>query len=376
MNLRELRSGVALFCAAALLVEGMSFASGRVLARRGVLYQPAPLSTAGYLRYLEERDPALGWPPPGDPTLDAEGARTSSAFPDSATTPACGAVFGDSFTHGEGVADTDTWPDQLAARLGCRVANFGVSGYGSDQALLRFERSAPRGERFVVLAHLTENVMRNVNQFRGLLYAGSPFGWKPRFTLTTAGGLELVALPEISSDRYAEFVAAPERFLEHEYFAPGGPSGLAHFSPPYSLATLRAFAHFHVRSELRREPWYLRFYRPDHPSRALDITTKILSRFAREAEARGAVAVAAILPTELDLAWFEKTGRWPQEPLVAALDAEGIDAFDASSAIASRLGGRAPSELFAGAHPTAELNRWIAEIFERELARRGFARGD
>ncbi|MCA9513033.1 MAG: hypothetical protein KC560_20145, partial [Myxococcales bacterium] len=368
MDPRERRFALAVLCVVALLVEGMSYATGRVLERRGVLYRPAAL--ADYAGYLAARDPVLGWPPPGDPSLGADGARPE---PGDGAAPPCGAAYGDSFTYGAAVGPADTWPARLSAHLGCRVANFGVSGYGSDQALLRFRGRATGGERFAVLAHLTENAMRNVNQFRGLLYAGSPFGFKPRFEVGQTGGLSLVPLPAIPVARYGEFVAAPERFLDHEYFAPGGPSGLAKLEPPYSIAILRAFRHFHVRAALRSEPWYLAFYDRDHPSNALRVTTAILRAFAEEAEARGVAGVPAILPTELDLEYFAASGRWTHRPLVDALAAEGVDVLDVAPAFAERLGSRPAGELFAGAHPTAEANEWIAEIVARELERRGLA---
>ena len=34
----------------------------------------------------------------------------------------------------------DGWVEQLSRKLGCRVANYGVSGYGTDQAYVRFQR--------------------------------------------------------------------------------------------------------------------------------------------------------------------------------------------------------------------------------------------
>jgi lysophospholipase L1-like esterase len=49
---------------------------------------------------------------------------------------------GDSFTFGDEVGDADTWPANLERRLGVRVLNAGVPGYGFDQAVLRALRLA------------------------------------------------------------------------------------------------------------------------------------------------------------------------------------------------------------------------------------------
>jgi hypothetical protein len=53
-------------------------------------------------------------------------------------------VFGDSFTFGYGVANEDTWPNLLSARLGDEIAvlNYGVIGYSLEQMYLALERYA------------------------------------------------------------------------------------------------------------------------------------------------------------------------------------------------------------------------------------------
>ncbi len=50
-------------------------------------------------------------------------------------------AIGDSFTHGDEVRAEDAWPSQLADRLGVTVVNYGVGGYGIDQAILRWRES-------------------------------------------------------------------------------------------------------------------------------------------------------------------------------------------------------------------------------------------
>src|SRR6185295_1354810 len=49
--------------------------------------------------------------------------------------------FGDSFTWCDQVIDADAWPRLVEdRRADVEALNFGVGGYGTDQALLRFER--------------------------------------------------------------------------------------------------------------------------------------------------------------------------------------------------------------------------------------------
>ena len=97
------------------------------------------------------------------------------------------AVFGDSFTHGDEVEDDQTWAHALAVLLDVPVRNFGVSAYGTDQALLRLERQLDAGldVDVVVLGIHEENVNRIVNRYRPFYLPTDPLilGFKGRFML-------------------------------------------------------------------------------------------------------------------------------------------------------------------------------------------------
>lgn len=73
--------------------------------------------------------------------IDASGFRTCGE-PFAAGTDRAILAVGNSYTFGEEVNDTDTWPAQLQHLSGCRVLNGGVSGYGFDQVVLRAEQLA------------------------------------------------------------------------------------------------------------------------------------------------------------------------------------------------------------------------------------------
>ena len=121
-------------------------------------------------------DPELGWsvgPGGHGPTYnsDGRGVRRASGreYPD---LPAPGVVrivtVGDSFTHGDEVADQETWQAELE-RLDPRleVLNLGVGGYGTDQAFLRWRRDgAPRGGQIAILGIWPEKICRNLNVCR------------------------------------------------------------------------------------------------------------------------------------------------------------------------------------------------------------------
>ena len=92
-------------------------------------------------------------------------------------------VAGDSYTHGDEVADSESFPASLEGILQVPVANFGVGGYGPEQAVLKLEGLMDRfpRARVVVLAIMYENVRRMVNSYRPVYYGetGIQFGLKP-----------------------------------------------------------------------------------------------------------------------------------------------------------------------------------------------------
>lgn len=82
-------------------------------------------------------------------TIDADGLRLSGEN----LAPTGGTILavGDSYTYGEDVGDTETWPAQLQRLTGCPVLNGGVSGYGFDQIVLRAERLAEKHKPSVMI---------------------------------------------------------------------------------------------------------------------------------------------------------------------------------------------------------------------------------
>jgi hypothetical protein len=89
--------------------------------------------------------------------------------PNNSSVAACGAAFGDSFTHGDEVSDSQAWPRLLSDLLGCEVVNYGVGGYGQDQALSKYYLTKPNG-KFIFIGIYQEMIRRNFaasNRFYG-----------------------------------------------------------------------------------------------------------------------------------------------------------------------------------------------------------------
>lgn len=340
-----------------LSAELLAWPATRYLAARGVLYRPS--APPRYDLYLAARDPLLGWPSPQtfgkEGERDARGARLSRV-----AGPAALSVYGDSFAWGSDVSAESCWVEKLGERMGARTLNFGVGGYGTDQAVLRHERNVKEGLDDAPRALLViqpENVLRNLNRYRALLYPGETTGFKPRFVLRE-GALVFLPMPDVTGTSIQAFVRNP--MLEDEWFLPGGPAGIASAqSPPFTLALLRATRQFAVVARLAGEPRWAAFFRRDHPSGALPLLEALVVRFRETAGAHGQEPLVVVLPPGGDLVYRQKTGAFSYAPLLASDPA----IVNLGERLQARLAGRDPCTLFVNcsSHYSVEGNAWIVE---------------
>jgi len=142
-------------------------------------------------------DEALGWTPtPGarqpmeskiQITILSSGLRSngrSQPFDSDATILAMGA----SYTFGDGVNDSETWPAHLESLLNHRVLNGGVSSYGLDQSVLRAERLVEKFRpEMLIVGTAPNNITRTEYSTRH--YAPKPF------FLETKNGITLDRTP-------------------------------------------------------------------------------------------------------------------------------------------------------------------------------------
>jgi hypothetical protein len=71
-------------------------------------------------------------------------------------------VVGDSYAHGNELADAETWPARLQGLTGRAVVNAAMSGYGLDQTVLRAEMLMPRTKpAAIVLSFIADDVRRS-----------------------------------------------------------------------------------------------------------------------------------------------------------------------------------------------------------------------
>lgn len=101
-------------------------------------------------------------------THDSFGLRINSAAIDTDNKPIRIVTLGDSFTYGDEVNDSSTYPAQLQTLLhNSKVYNLGVSGYGIDQMLWRLQNHIARiRPHIVIVSPIAEDIGRaNSNYF-------------------------------------------------------------------------------------------------------------------------------------------------------------------------------------------------------------------
>ena len=202
--------------------------------------------------------------------------------------------FGESFTFGDEVDDDETWQFVLSGLTSSRVLNFGVGGYGMDQAYLKAKRKIEAGLRtpIVILGIQTTDIARSLNAYRSLLQPRDVAGldFKPLFA-DDGGGYRLVPNP---LDRLAgreDVMAAFERAREHDFWYR---NRILRDEFPYVLDAARLLL---IVTGLRPNPRYDQWGNPD-ARRRLELA---IESFEREVAARGLTPLICVIPSYRDI---------------------------------------------------------------------------
>ncbi len=332
--------------------------------------------TESYDQYTDRHDRRLGWVTPPD-RVDAEGSRPITAFPDCKHARTCVSLYGDSFIEGAGVDPEHAWSNVLSKLLNCRVANFGVSGYGTDQALVRFNFNSSDQGRLVILGFLSENLMRNVNQLRNLISPATACLLKPRFIVSEQEKLTLIPIPPLTKEDFTTLKKHPERFLSEEFFLPGGPSGYQRMGFPYTWGIIKAFPIMY-RNLLLHRPTYFEMYQPGHPSHAMEVTLGIMEEFSREARKRGKQPLILIIPTQFDIIQYQRDEKWVYQPLLDLMARKNLEFIDAGPEIVKYLGDNDVKKVYSpkiNNHFNEKGNGLLARIVYDYLKEKNFDPG-
>lgn len=283
-------------------------------------------------------------------------------------------IFGDSFIHGDEVGVNETIGAYLTQNFEGKAEqlNFGVSGYGSDQALLTYEKvGLPYKPQVVVLGYLTQHIARNVNRFRRFYIPelDNPFLSKPRFILKN-GQIELVSPVTYNPNEAAKLIKAKDfqTLSEHEFFY--FPQFYEYYWY-YQSAFLREFFTRKYRSQIKQKNQSPMLYQNEE---CTEISFQILKRFCETARKNGATPVVFTLHFLQDFRkWDENSHYWKK--FIERCKKEGIPILDCGKKLSedSDFMQTPEKHFMPQGHYSPELNKKIGRwVFEFLLQQESF----
>lgn len=269
--------------------------------------------------------------------------------------PKCSvSLFGDSYLESSIYKEFNldgkqlSFEDHLASLTGCKIKNYAVGGYGSDQAYLKLKSVAARNNlrgEIVILGHLSENILRNSNRNRSLLYPNGLHSTpllKPVFFLDEEKKIKLLTLPKELSEKdllQIRQLGISDRTEPGEdiRFIPGRSwQSPALIKAPYSLRLANIIRSWHIRPRFFGKPRYAEFYKDGASS--LIVTKQILSSFHGLCKAKGCISISIDLPTASDFPYYFNSEQ-DQFPLTRAMKEEGLNHISFGSFISSKKSG-------------------------------------
>jgi len=329
----------ALLAAALLVADGLLYLGLRVSDTRRIFYDRSDVDPHR-LQYWAANgfDAGLGWDL-GTGSRDRLGAMPHRAYRQRDRYKI--KAFGDSFTFGSDVAAGENWTAVIEGVTGWECLNYGVPGYGTDQAYLKYRRTSVPTE-YTILGIQQENIARVVNIYRAFYMEdwGPP---KPRFFLD-GEGLRLEPNPIGKAEdarrlldrafveglrrldywpRYNEEVLGAPRRLQW----PAAWTILGH--APFFAG--RAWLEFRVRQwpnyedEVRR---YRHHHLYDESSEAFQILSRVVDEFVRLCRRRGEKPLVLVFPLQHTVDLMKTYGRSVYGPLVRRLAQNRIPHID------------------------------------------------
>lgn len=327
-------------------IELSAHASLLVLGKwKHIYYHPAPfkLTETGKAKIKAlinyeppntQLDPILGWAPkpsetilsggsngkPKTETINAQkirGKRIHSFVPQDGIVRI--AAFGDSYTFGSAASDEECWAEMISSSdKRVEVLNFGVGGYGLDQAFLRYQREGVLFNPHVVfICYMTENLARHVNVFRPFYshFQTLPVS-KPRF-IVEADTLRLLDNPLPTSKDYEQLLEHEGESLamlgQHDYFYQRSPrpTRLDIFGSVRLAKLIRQGIHrrYSINS-LYKDGYY------NSSSEAFEVTVKLLEEFYERVRRDGSIPIVVIFPYKKDIDRYQISRTKWYQPLL------------------------------------------------------------
>ncbi|MCP4110680.1 MAG: SGNH/GDSL hydrolase family protein [Desulfobacteraceae bacterium] len=281
--------------------------------------------------------------------------------------------FGDSFTHCDDVENEDSWQEKLMVTdENLEVINFGVPGFGLDQAFLRYQEDGVQfNSHIVLIGFMSENICRNINVFRPFYYryGGLPFA-KPRF-IVKDDKLVLLKNPMQSLSRYNNLLAHPEILLPElgtndYYFASRYKKGFFDFLP--SVRIVKMISNKIIRKKMYENIFKNGYY--NEKSEGFEITTKLFDKFYSSAVRNKSLPIIVLFPNKDDITQYFENKSKTYASLLTYFDTRGYEYIDILNAFDVKDRKFKIKDLFVG-HYSPMANELVAKYIGNYLRKKG-----
>ncbi|MCK5178223.1 MAG: SGNH/GDSL hydrolase family protein [Candidatus Omnitrophica bacterium] len=288
------------------------------------------------------------------------------------------AAFGDSFTHGDEVANPETWAAQMEASYAqLEVLNFGVPGYGLDQAYLRYLKEGVHFSPDIVLIGLTLPMLaRSVSVYNPFRISGTSDQLaKPRFIIE-GGKLKLISNPFQTLKDYERLLSGEHDFEKTKKYD-------LYYRRLYLrsfwdiFASVRVFKMFRqkaVEASIVSRKYVLGGLNSD--TEAFKVTTRICKRFYQDVLDRGAVPIVVILPDGINILSRLKYKKEQMKPLILYLEANDLNHIHLMDTFSDIEKDKLKEYFAPKKHYSAKGNKLCAEKILEYLMIKGYINGD
>ena len=248
------------------------------------------------------------------------------------------ATFGDSFTHCDDVKNNESWQAIMESyNSTIEVLNFGVGGYGLDQAYLRYlEDGRQYKPHIVLIGFMTGNIFRNINTYRPFFFpkTGVPLT-KPRYVVSE-GELTLITNPMKSLDDYKELllhaqdilpeIGANDNYYKYnKYYT----TNIFDWSPTFRIIKIlmHGINEKHPIEEVVANNKY------NENSEAFLVTKKIFDAFYNTSIENGSIPIILVFPDKPDVSLYHRTKEKVYSPLLSYFDSKEYQYIDLMDAL-------------------------------------------
>ncbi len=274
--------------------------------------------------------------------------------------------FGDSFVHGDGVRNDSTWQSFLENYSNIEALNFGVSGWGLDQAYLRYLRDGVKYESDIVLiCFMSENINRHEMVYwpyyvhylnRAEVKQILP---KPRFRIKD-GDLVLVNPVLKNLDDVRNFRNNPREYLvqmgkNDHYYQMSYTKQFFDFLPSVRLRKILFSDILKIGDDIIKKDG---FYNEN--SESYKITTKVIDSFVAEVRSNGSLPIVIVFPEAKDIEAMRVGKPKKYEPLLSFLEDRKYPYIDVMESITTNMSNFSLNQIIRG-HYSPITNKLVAD---------------